>query len=211
MPQIGTMGRCEDLVGQSAHVRATARPWLLAAVLALGLVASPVTAHKLKVFARVEAGEIVGSAYFVGGARAAGALIRILDPGGTELARLTPDEQGRFRYRPTHPGDYRVEADSGDGHVARWTLTAGEFGSGLTPPAAAAATPKSTSRPAASGDPALAVLVEEAVARQIAPLREQLLAYEDKVRLHDVLGGLGYILGLAGMALWWRSRTRGGR
>jgi nickel transport protein len=211
MPQIGTVGRCEDSVGRRARVRARARPWLLVALLALGLVAGPAAAHKLKVFARVEAGEIVGSAYFVGGARAAGALVRILDPAGTELARLTPDEQGRFRYRPTHPGDYQVEADSGDGHVARWTLNAGEFGSGPAPPAAAAPTPQSTSRPAASVDPALAALVEEAVARQIAPLREQLLAYEDKVRLHDVLGGLGYILGLAGLALWWRSRTGGNR
>jgi len=199
----------EAVPGARARPKTTA--WLIAALLALalGLAAGPAAAHKLKVFARVEAGEIVGSAYFVGGARAAGAMVRVLDSAGVELARLTPDEQGRFRYRPTQPGDYLIEADSGDGHLARWTLAAAELGPGPAPPAAVAS--DATVAPAPSADSRLAALVEDAVARQVAPLREQLLAYEDKVRLHDVLGGIGYILGLAGLALWWRSRRSGGR
>ena len=48
--------------------------------------------------------------------------------------------------------------------------------------------------------------VEAAVARQIRPLREELLATRDALRLQDILGGLGYIFGLTGLALWWRSR-----
>ena len=48
-------------------------------------------------------------------------------------------------------------------------------------------------------------MIERAVARQIGPVREQLVSYEDKVRWRDVLGGLGYILGITGLALWLRS------
>jgi nickel transport protein len=51
--------------------------------------------------------------------------------------------------------------------------------------------------------------VERAVARQIRPLREALEAERSRARLHDILGGLGYIAGLAGLALWWRSRKGG--
>ncbi len=188
----------------------------LAALLVLSLAAGPALAHKLKVFARVEGGEILGSAYFVGGAPAAGAGVRVLDGNGSVLATLTPDAEGRFRYRPAEPGDYLVEADSGDGHVARWSLAAKAFVATVAEPTAqAVATPTTdpsvAAPPAPLPEPALAALVEEAVARQVGPLREQLQAYEDKVRLHDVLGGVGYILGLAGLALWWRSRSGGGR
>jgi nickel transport protein len=50
-------------------------------------------------------------------------------------------------------------------------------------------------------------MVEQAVARQVRPLREQLIAHQDRIRLQDLLGGIGYILGLAGLVLWWRSRS----
>ncbi|KAA6187086.1 hypothetical protein F2Q65_03985 [Thiohalocapsa marina] len=56
----------------------------------------------------------------------------------------------------------------------------------------------------------LEAAIEAAVARQIAqqirPLREELLATRDALRLQDVLGGIGYIFGLAGLALWWKAR-----
>jgi nickel transport protein len=200
---------------------------LLVVLLTLSLAAGPAAAHRLKVFVRVEAGEILGSAYFVGGAPASGAEVRVLGPDGSVLATLVPDGEGRFRYRPAAPGDYVVEAASGDGHVARWQLATKEFAAGATAPAgqlkatghaeAAGASetvtggPPQALLPAPVPDPALAALVEDAVARQVGPLREQLQSYEDKVRLHDVLGGIGYILGLAGLALWWRSRGGGGR
>lgn len=55
-------------------------------------------------------------------------------------------------------------------------------------------------------DPDLELAIERAVARQVRPLREALLADRDRARLHDVMGGIGYILGLLGIALWWRAR-----
>jgi nickel transport protein len=54
-------------------------------------------------------------------------------------------------------------------------------------------------------------MIEVAVARQIRPLREELLATRDALRLTDILGGVGYIFGLAGVALWWHARRSGGR
>jgi nickel transport protein len=59
-------------------------------------------------------------------------------------------------------------------------------------------------------DPALEAAIERAVARQIRPLREQLIAAEDRIRLQDILGGIGFIMGLTGLALWLTSRRRSG-
>ncbi len=185
--------------------------------LALGLLLSlPVSAHKLKIFATAEGDRILGQAYFVGGAPASGAGIRITDGEGNELARLQPDAQGEFSYRVDRRMEYRVFADSQDGHVASWTLQADEFASSLPTEGATASSPEPAAEPqpqvetaAAPADGAVTLTqVEQAVARQIRPLREAMQAGEERVRLHDILGGIGYIVGLAGLGLWWGSRRR---
>ena len=48
--------------------------------------------------------------------------------------------------------------------------------------------------------------IEQAVARQVRPLREELLAAQGRAGLRDILGGIGYILGLVGLLIWWQSR-----
>jgi len=58
-------------------------------------------------------------------------------------------------------------------------------------------------------DPALIAAMELAVARQLRPLRQELAAGRATASLRDVLGGIGYIIGLAGLALWWRARSGG--
>ncbi|QVK22833.1 hypothetical protein KHX94_16775 [Shewanella dokdonensis] len=55
---------------------------------------------------------------------------------------------------------------------------------------------------------ALEQLVQTAVAREVGPLRMELQRYADRLRLSDLLGGIGFIFGLTGGALWWRSRKR---
>jgi nickel transport protein len=161
---------------------------------------------------------ILGQAYFVGGAKANGATIIISDAEGRELARLKPYQEGNFSHRVARRMDYRVVADSGDGHQASWTLRADEFSPGL-PGAVAAQAP--ASEQAAQGNPdaarardngqsVLGERLERAVARQIRPLREALQTHEERIRLRDILGGIGYIIGLAGLALWWSGRRRGG-
>ncbi|MFP4077364.1 MAG: hypothetical protein ACLFTD_12930, partial [Halochromatium sp.] len=50
--------------------------------------------------------------------------------------------------------------------------------------------------------------VEQAVARQLRPLREALAEAQARVAFRDLLGGLGYIAGLAGLGLWWTRRRR---
>ena len=192
--------------------------------LCLGLLVSlPVQAHKLKVFATAEGDRIEGEAYFVGGAKAAGARIVIADAEGRELNRLMPDAEGHFSYQVSRRMDYLVIADSQDGHQARWTIRADELAAALPPAEAAEQTPAAmepaiplpSEKPDAKTDglasAAVVALVERSVARQIRPLREEIEAYGEQVRLRDILGGIGYIVGIAGLGLWWRSRQQAGK
>jgi nickel transport protein len=194
-------------------------------LIALGLLLSPpLQAHLLKVFAFTEGNRIEGSVYFVGGAPATGATVQVRSAEGRLLAELMPDNEGEFSYVAKAKTDHLIEADTGDGHVAQWTVPAVELTGETIAPDATDEEPStaSTSESEGPGAPVrsggateantdeLAALVERAVARQVRPLREQLIAYEERVRLRDIVGGLGYIIGLAGLTAWWQQR-RGSR
>jgi nickel transport protein len=174
----------------------------------LGLAAAPAEAHRLRVFATVEAGAIEGYAFFVGGGRPADAAVRFVQAGEVVHATTT-DEAGAFAWRPQDSGAITVVVDPGGGHVAEVTLDAERFGGEANRvPAPAPATGGTTP----SGlDPAVEAAIEAAVARQIRPLLEAQAETQSRVRLTDVAGGIGMIVGLTGVALWARTRGSGRR
>jgi nickel transport protein len=195
-------------------------PRLHLIIIPLLLLHGSAEAHLLKLFAYVEGPNIHGSVYFAGGAEAAGAVVTVSDTvsgsGGQPLAKLKTDPQGAFSYTPADAGEYRLRADTGDGHQAEGLIRAAEFG----PTGPDAETSIGTgSRPTATDqtglvdrqleDRQLMALVEQALARQIGPLRAALQRSDERARLSDILGGIGFIFGLAGIVLWWRGR-RGG-
>ncbi|MBG3877952.1 hypothetical protein FVW20_13275 [Desulfovibrio oxamicus] len=129
--------------------------------------------------------------------------------------------------------DLVIEVQAGEGHRNTWTMPAEEYlaapvaeavKSAAASPAAPFASPAPTvaatttaPAPSAAGpstgtavdEAALRRIVAEVVAEQVAPLRHSLAAMQSGgPRMSDVAGGIGYIVGLAGIALWARSRRR---
>jgi nickel transport protein len=176
---------------------------LAALLVPLLLAAAPAAAHKLKVFAAVEGAEAVGSAYYVGGEKAAGVPGRILGADGSLVATFATGPDGTFRQKLAARMDHTILVESEDGHAATFTIRADEL-----PQTLAEAKTKAAAIPADTA--AAEASIEAAVARQIRPLREQLDAYESRTRVHDVMGGIGTIFGLFGLWAWLRSRRGGG-
>ncbi|GLQ30805.1 hypothetical protein [Litoribrevibacter albus] len=190
--------------------------------------------HALKVFAYFEGNVIKGSVYFVGGAPAKEANVRLLTRDGQVLGAVVTDQNGEFKTPPVMDTFVQVEADSRDGHIGVWEVTnpkpkAGNMSSGTM--SSGTMSSETESSKAMSSKPssiktmpdgmalngqdaassaltaeALEVMIERAVAAQVAPLREELHRYQNSARLSDILGGLGVIFGLAGGALWLKSR-----
>lgn len=174
---------------------------LLPLLLALVFI-GPAQAHKLKVFATVEGGEVKGYAFFIGGGRAAQTAWAATNATGVSLASGTTDGEGRFAFPvPQPPTDATVTVDTREGHVASVTLPASRFGGASV--AAAPARPTDGSTPI-DPDARLAGLVEAAVQRQVAPLLERIEQLDARLRYADILSGIFLILGLAGIALWAR-------
>ncbi|MBL8572602.1 MAG: cobalamin biosynthesis protein CbiM [Hyphomicrobiaceae bacterium] len=198
---------------------------LVFALLALLAVAIPAQAHRLKLFATVEAGNVSGYAFFVGGGRAAGVRLTIRDRDGHLLHGGETDADGGFRFAPDRPIALVIAVESGDGHIAETSVDAERFGAGANPPLLAATlstvVPEAAPAPAAESPPLdlsaaaearIAALVEAATARavaaQIRPLLEAHAASEGRARFNDIVGGIGMIVGLCGLAAWGFSRRR---
>ena len=218
-------GRARMAFSANGSTSAARRVAALMLLLTLG---DPALAHKLQVFAFAEGARISGSAYFAGGGAALVARIEVRDGEGRVLAELAPDGEGRFVYTAAAPVDHLILAITSDGHQAEWRVPAAELATGFgyggaiaqeaerphrrDEPVIVETDASSTSATSvAILDPALESAIERAVARQIRPLREQLVAAQDRIRFQDILGGIGYIMGLTGLALWWTSRRRSGR
>ncbi|MCR6630589.1 MAG: hypothetical protein NVV74_11365 [Magnetospirillum sp.] len=183
-------------------------PFVIAAALVAVLAAAPAWAHKMKVFATAEGSTVSGYAYFNADSRAIQSKVVVAGPDGSPVFEGATDEHGQFAFQATRRMDHIITVDGGDGHVASFTVTAAELPDNLPAGTAAAPTPLAATNGGAAPAADLHAAIEQAVVRQIRPLREQIDAYQEKIWWHDVLGGIGYIIGMAGLAFGLANRKR---
>ncbi|MEQ8393313.1 MAG: hypothetical protein RIB30_20190 [Thalassospira sp.] len=193
-------------------------------------------AHNLNVFAMSDGDTIEGYAYFTGGTRAQNANIELRDKTGQTIFASIADEQGSFALRVSHRTDYIVFTDTHDGHVAKFKLYENEFSENLprpgpndtitvskletTLPDQGSKSPANTTpKPLVSTEldlnslskDELTGLINRAVARQIGPLRQEVNSYRNDVRMSDILGGIGVIIGIFGVCAWVVARRQAAR
>lgn len=170
--------------------------------------AAPVHAHKLNVFAAAKGNVISGHVYESGGERVSDALVSITGPHGVDLGKVRTDKNGEFSFTARYRCDHTFIVSTTDGHGARFTVKAGELPATLPmPPAGKHGHSHARSKPHDHGDEphghGSTSDVQEAVSRAIRPLREQIDELQHKIFWHDVLGGIGYILGLMGITFYF--------
>lgn len=144
---------------------------------------------------------------------AAGIPVQVFAANGELLGETNTLDGGLFTYRTTQGGDLRFTANLSAGHITHFILPADELPDQLkgvhgSNPQAQAATSLSPSTDDTIDPTRLQHLINKAVADQIRPLRKDLARFKEEVRWHDVLGGIGYILGLFGIAAWVQSRRK---
>jgi nickel transport protein len=128
--------------------------------------------------------------------------VEVLGPNNAPLGALKTDNSGRFTFTPTTRVRHTFVADSGDGHRTQCVVPMEELPETVGGPTAM---PGDASTHTAD---ALQAAIEAAVSREIRPLREEVNAYAQRVRVHDIVGGIGYIVGIAGLLVLIKGRGR---
>lgn len=210
------------------RVRRATRTGLPVMLFALLLLATPAMAHKIVISAWPLGEEIEGEVGFSSGEMAApGTQVEILGPNGQVFGEVAVDDEGLFRFRPTQAVPHTLRANLGAGHVAEMTLAVDELPDIVPPvtqtandggPAQEGQMPADGAKPSAGTQPApvasavrpdaLGGLIATAVQREIRPLRRELTRLRESQRVHDVLGGLGYITGIFGLLFFVYARRQ---
>lgn len=204
---------------------------LLTTVTLLLLSSASGWAHKVNVFAYVEGDMVVVEGYFGGNVKAQNSLVEVLDSGGKRILEGKTDEKGIWRFKladlPPITGDIKIVLGAGMGHRADFTLSAAD----IPVPSQQRPSAQPKSEETFTGDPLLAAtsssvecqdtgqlkkVLEETLDQKIQPLvkmlgAQQRLLMEQKERsptMTEIIGGIGWILGIVGVAGYFMGRNR---
>jgi len=194
----------------------------IAAMAAVFLLMSPSAfAHKLNMFAYVEGDEIFAEGYFTDGKKAKHSTITVFDAADKQLLQGTSDADGQFTFAIPQQSDLRITVNAGMGHQAEFVLLKDELseetaGTNHEPANVISSNNAATSTIAVQ--PALAATnldndairaeVERAVGKAIKPLMRELSTMRAEKSLADIIGGIGFIFGLFGVAMYFKSRKQ---
>jgi len=201
------------------------RRWKPAGLVAAGaLIAAVLTpyvalAHRLNVFAYVEGTAVKVEAYFSDGAKARKAEVKVYGADEELLAEGKTGAKGEYTFElPANAGDLKIVVTSGAEHRGEYTLKAKDY-EGL----AASGVPVIVQRDAAEDGgeepPAQEVSTSEldeiraslaridaalrVMQRQVAELRRPRAG----VSLESIMAGVGCIVGLTGIAMYFMARS----
>lgn len=170
----------------------------------------PVVAHNVVGGVYAVGDMIEGEVGFSDGKMAqAGTLVIVTDAKGNKLGETLIKEEGGFAFKAAKRIDHYFKIDMGSGHIFKTVLPLDELPESLDDNSSVAqyiTEQPSGSTMKATTNSELQQIIEQAVAKQIKPLRKELKLYKEKASLQDVLGGVGYIFGLCGVAIWLRQR-----
>jgi nickel transport protein len=184
-------------------------------------------AHRVGVFCWVEGNKLHTQSTFQPGGPVKGGRLQIVIPAtGEVLATGTTDFKGEYTFdipaKALKEGlDFRVSLLAGSGHKGYWDVPAAEYMDGpgpgqespVVPPKAKApglANPENASHTAglnSISQEALQKLLDQELDRKFAPIKRSLAQMQvGRPSVSEVIGGIGYIFGIMGLVLYFKSK-----
>ena len=190
----------------------------------------PAWAHKVTIFAWVEGDTVYTQSKFSGGKRAKNSTVVVYDKEGNQLLEGKTDEKGEFSFKVPKKTDLKIALKASMGHMAQWVIPAEEITtvgdvfqssvpevgikSAIEEAVPSIDTKTGVERPVPTAvglsRQEVQALIDESLDRKLEPITNMLADSLDRgPRMSEVIGGLGYIFGLVGVALYFATRRKG--
>lgn len=197
--------------------------------------ATSALAHRVNIFAWTEGNEIVAECGFNGGSKVKQGQVVVFDAAtGTKLIEGRTDDFGVYRFPVSAEGKahgVRIVIKAGEGHQNEWTVEAAELatiqpGTVAAPAASVPASATAVAAPPAAQRPTspktdkasaqqtenisaaeLQNIVNTALDAKLGPIRKELAEMRvARPGFSEIFGGIGWLVGLAGIALYFKGR-----
>jgi nickel transport protein len=185
------------------------------------------SAHRVNVFAWVEGDTIYVESKFAGGKKVTSGKIVVTDLRGNKLLSGLTNDQGEFSFKVPQRTDLKIVLIAGQGHQAEWTIRATEMEDLPSKTASDKSAEKAmqseqkkdvaitsvetrTVAPDTAIKPKeLEAIIETVLDRKLKPITRMLADIrQDAPSVGDIFAGIGYILGLVGIAAYVQSRKK---
>ncbi|ACL03700.1 conserved hypothetical protein [Desulfatibacillum aliphaticivorans] len=185
-------------------------------------------AHKVNIFAWVEGDTVFTESKFSGGKMVKNGKVLIYDEDKNLLLEGITNDVGEFSFKIPKKTALVIELDATMGHANAWTISLDEIQEAMgdepvaaaveepvkedaaQPTAQTAAVSPAQAAPGANSEEIQAI-VEKALDKKLKPITRLLVEAQEREtepQASDVFGGIGYILGLAGVAAYFHYRRK---
>ena len=198
-------------------------------LLSLPWMVESASAHRINVFAWVEGDTVHVESKFAGGKKIKAGKIIVTDTKGNELLSGRTNDQGEYSFIIPTQTDLKIVLIAGQGHQGEWTIRASEMQqtkSGTETDDPVETITQSEDNHTVSEIPEetkasvvenrmnmnqLEAVIESVLDRKLKPIAKMLADAQHKgATAKDIFGGIGYILGLVGIAAYVHSRKKKG-
>jgi nickel transport protein len=194
------------------------KPYLILIFIFLIIIMMDVStfAHKVNIFAYVEGDKVYTESYFNDGKKCIDSKIEAFDNQGNKLLEGLTDEEGIFSFKvppeDVIDGDLKVVLTASMGHRAEYIIPANELrgDTGLMKEKieepASAVSPEGSSLDLKE----ILSLIEGALDEKLKPIMEEMReikkSQKDRISPTEIIGGIGYIIGIFGIIAYFLNR-----
>ena len=172
-------------------------------------------AHKVNIFAYVEREKIYTESYFNDGKKCVDSKIEVFDNQENKLLEGLTNEEGEFSFEiPPGDGDLKLVLTASMGHRAEYIIRADELGDIKSLIEENIEEPVSAVSPESSSVDLKEIqsIIEETLDEKLKPImsevREIKKSQEDRISPTEIIGGIGYIIGIFGIVAYFLSRKK---
>jgi len=189
-------------------------------IILLLVFSSKAFAHKVSIFAWVEGNTVHTESKFSGGKKVKNAKIEVLDINDNIIHKGMTDANGNFSFKVKKKMELKIVLIAGMGHKAYWIIPIEDF----TPDNNSLSNGNISYEPIGKNNKKKEILntdcissenleniVEKVIDKKMTPLIKKvnlLLNPNKSPKFSDILGGIGYIIGLVGLGAYLNYRNK---
>ncbi len=161
------------------------------------------------IFAWVERSTVFTESKFSGGKKAINAPVVIFDKDGKKLLEGKTDNKGEFSFKVPKLTDLRIVLNAAMGHKAEWTVPESEIRkAGNILEKKSAVEPSGPTTVGLSKEE-VKKIVEDSLDKKLRPIvRMMTESKNNEPSITEIIGGVGYIFGLMGVAIYFKNRKK---